>query len=191
VRFYRVDVTKELPFEHGSFDVVHARFTFVHLAHWEDVCRRVVPLLRPGGWFLVEDLDHDYLDARGERGPWLTKWFKFYNDFALRLGVDSRKTGSKVKGVLKATGSFLDVNTFDVDFPFNGKHQDPKIGALGRVMSTALCTAYRDMGPRLVSAGFTQEMYEGMVQEMNDPDNTIYSKMTMTWAQKKWGCEKL
>jgi predicted O-methyltransferase YrrM len=42
----------------GSFDLVHARFFIQHVYAHEDLAiRRMVDLLKPGGWLVIEDLD--------------------------------------------------------------------------------------------------------------------------------------
>jgi ubiquinone/menaquinone biosynthesis C-methylase UbiE len=46
-----------------AFDLVHARLVLVHLRQRERVLETLVRSLRPGGWILVEDFDHAFLDA--------------------------------------------------------------------------------------------------------------------------------
>jgi SAM-dependent methyltransferase len=42
----------------GSFDVVHARFLLQHIYDHEDLAiERMVELLKPGGWLVIEDLE--------------------------------------------------------------------------------------------------------------------------------------
>lgn len=42
----------------GSFDFVHARFFLQHVyAHEDSAIRRMVELLKPGGWLMIEDSD--------------------------------------------------------------------------------------------------------------------------------------
>ncbi|WP_394849104.1 methyltransferase domain-containing protein [Pendulispora brunnea] len=50
----RVDLTKH-EFPPASFDLVHARFLLSHLAPRNDIVRRAVQWLAPGGTLLVED----------------------------------------------------------------------------------------------------------------------------------------
>ena len=54
-------VSDEAPQE--AFDLVHARLVLVHLRQRERVLATLVRSLRPGGWILIEDFDHAYLDA--------------------------------------------------------------------------------------------------------------------------------
>jgi SAM-dependent methyltransferase len=48
-------VTDDLP--SGGFDLVHTRLVLIHVPAREEVLRRLVSALRPGGWLLVEDFD--------------------------------------------------------------------------------------------------------------------------------------
>ena len=54
-------VSDEAP--HEAFDLVHARLVLVHLRQREQVLATLVRCLRPGGWILIEDFDHAFLDA--------------------------------------------------------------------------------------------------------------------------------
>jgi hypothetical protein len=41
----------------AAFDLIHARYFFLHLPDYADVFARVLQSLKPGGWILVEDPD--------------------------------------------------------------------------------------------------------------------------------------
>jgi SAM-dependent methyltransferase len=45
------------PLDETGFDLVHARAVLVHLPDREQVLKRLVAALRPGGWLLIEDVD--------------------------------------------------------------------------------------------------------------------------------------
>lgn len=44
------------PLPRGEFDLIHTRLVLIHLPQREQVLRRLVEALAPGGWLLVEDL---------------------------------------------------------------------------------------------------------------------------------------
>jgi len=48
-------VTDDL--DEGAFDLVHSRLVLCHLPERDDVLRRLVAALRPGGWLVLEDFD--------------------------------------------------------------------------------------------------------------------------------------
>jgi SAM-dependent methyltransferase len=49
--------------ETGAFDLIHARLVVEHLPQRDDVLRRMVGALRPGGWLVLEDFDWSSLVA--------------------------------------------------------------------------------------------------------------------------------
>jgi len=54
----------------GSFDLVHARFLLQHLFDHQDLAiARMVELLKPGGWLVIEDLNTDTLAAADPAHP--------------------------------------------------------------------------------------------------------------------------
>jgi SAM-dependent methyltransferase len=50
-----------------SFDLVHARYVLVHMAEPQAVIRRMLNMLKPGGWIVVEE--PDFSAARVATGP--------------------------------------------------------------------------------------------------------------------------
>ncbi len=48
-------VTDDL--ETGTYDVIHSRLVLEHIAERDEVLRRLVAALRPGGWLVQEDFD--------------------------------------------------------------------------------------------------------------------------------------
>ncbi|MFF1909605.1 class I SAM-dependent methyltransferase [Kitasatospora sp. NPDC058218] len=71
------DITTE-DFPEGSFDLVHARAVFMHLPQREEILRRAVRWLAPGGWLVVEDVyflpaeDSPYPQWQRANGAWTT-----------------------------------------------------------------------------------------------------------------------
>jgi ubiquinone/menaquinone biosynthesis C-methylase UbiE len=45
------------PLDEAAFDLIHARAVLVHLPDREQVLKRLVAALRPGGWLVIEDVD--------------------------------------------------------------------------------------------------------------------------------------
>jgi SAM-dependent methyltransferase len=52
----RHDIGKD-PLPKAVFDLVHARLVLAHLPDRDEVLRRMVEALRPGGWLVVEEFD--------------------------------------------------------------------------------------------------------------------------------------
>ena len=54
----------------GSFDLVHARFLLQHIYDHEDLAiQRMVELLKPGGWLVIEDLEAATMGAADPYHP--------------------------------------------------------------------------------------------------------------------------
>jgi SAM-dependent methyltransferase len=72
----RMDVNEE-DFTPGTFDLVHARAVFMHLPQREEVLRRAVRWLAPGGWLVLEDVyflpaeDSPYVEWQQVQRAWL------------------------------------------------------------------------------------------------------------------------
>jgi len=45
------------PLDEAGFDLIHARTVLIHLPDRQEVLKRLVAALRPGGWLLIEDVD--------------------------------------------------------------------------------------------------------------------------------------
>jgi SAM-dependent methyltransferase len=41
------------------YDLVHARYVLLHLKEWEEVLKKLIDSLKPGGWLFIEDPDLD------------------------------------------------------------------------------------------------------------------------------------
>lgn len=83
----RHDITRD-PMPAGSFDLIHTRLVLVHLPQRDDVIRRLVGALKPGGWLVLEELDARSLPP----------------DPSLGSGEQELKTFLAMQAVLKARG---------------------------------------------------------------------------------------
>ncbi len=54
--------------EKGSFDLVHARFVFIHVGQREAALANVLRALKPGGWLLLEEPDFGPAGPASENG---------------------------------------------------------------------------------------------------------------------------
>jgi SAM-dependent methyltransferase len=50
------DITRD-PLAEQAFDLIHTRMVLIHLPERDDVLRRLVTALKPGGWLLCEEFD--------------------------------------------------------------------------------------------------------------------------------------
>ncbi|KAJ7648818.1 S-adenosyl-L-methionine-dependent methyltransferase [Mycena rosella] len=59
--FGHADLTQELNFAGETFDVVHSRFVVAHVPNAKDVIACAARLVRPGGLFLIADMNISHL----------------------------------------------------------------------------------------------------------------------------------
>ncbi|KAG6852444.1 hypothetical protein C0991_011891 [Blastosporella zonata] len=124
IQFFKLNVTKPLPFEPESFDIIHARLTFSHLQHWERVLKHVVSLLKPGGWLWIEDIDSEFYEDSGNvPGPFTKRFNDIYGSHMRSMNVDTL-VGSSLQSVLEKMEIFSDINSVEIKCPMNGKDKD-------------------------------------------------------------------
>ncbi|KAG5731581.1 hypothetical protein E4T56_gene3793 [Termitomyces sp. T112] len=87
IRFMQLDVTESLPFEPASFDIIHARYVFVHLPNWKNVLENVISLLKPKGWLWIEEIDGCFYDDQG-LGPSLKMFNKKFLSYSRASNID-------------------------------------------------------------------------------------------------------
>jgi len=68
VQVYRHDVVRDASPGTG-FDLVHTRLLLCHLAEREAVLDRLIGVLKPGGWLVVEDFDGISMPPDPQSGP--------------------------------------------------------------------------------------------------------------------------
>ncbi len=60
-----------LPLENHSFDLVHARYVLIHIADFQVALLRMLELLKPGGWIVIEEPDFSAARAiAGQEAPY-------------------------------------------------------------------------------------------------------------------------
>lgn len=48
---------RQLSLEHHSFDLIHARYVLIHIPDFQFALSRMLDLLKPGGWIVIEEPD--------------------------------------------------------------------------------------------------------------------------------------
>jgi SAM-dependent methyltransferase len=48
---------RSLPLENHSFDLVHARYVLIHISDFQVALSKMLDLLKPGGWIVIEEPD--------------------------------------------------------------------------------------------------------------------------------------
>jgi SAM-dependent methyltransferase len=81
------------PLPDAVFDLVHARALLAFLPRPDQVIRTLVAALKPGGWLLLEESDHDSANPDPSMAPWATalsqKGWEALLSFARSRGYDT------------------------------------------------------------------------------------------------------
>ncbi|KAI0027130.1 S-adenosyl-L-methionine-dependent methyltransferase, partial [Vararia minispora EC-137] len=168
MKFMKMNILEPIPLEPASYDLIHARFTFVHLPDPLAALMRVVALLRPGGWLLIEDIavNADVVgDVPGTRAAY-TALIKLWEN----AGQEPRYA-ARLADTLRAEGLFAQVDAHHVPLPIHPLSDDPKIRGLGATIRTSFQRSFTyEPSPALVEAGYTSSMHALRKEEMEGVD---------------------
>lgn len=98
----------ELP--EASFDLVHARLVLMHIPERRRALERIVSLLRPGGWVVLEELD--WMAIRTDADPDRVALFQGFNDALTTIDFEC---GRSLLSALGAAGLTDRAADFRVD----------------------------------------------------------------------------
>ncbi|EED84235.1 predicted protein [Postia placenta Mad-698-R] len=164
IHFRKMDITKRLPFNSEGYDVVHARFVMMHLHGGEEILKRVVHLVRPGGWLIVEDPNDDNTADRGQTlGPGMSAFVGAWLAMLRARGANPC-IGRDLGRILEASGAFSEVHEND----------------LGAVWKTNMVRVARDLPARFAPQGITEEVAQQHLAELQDPSREISTDIHLT-----------
>jgi len=186
VRFQQLDILADpLPWNGGSFDVVHLRFLLFHLPNPQANLERIASLVRPGGWLLIEDVSMDGKvkgDANAVRSA-IDLVCKYWESNGQVLGI-----GSKLESWLQETGAFSQVNVHKVIAPVGNNAEaaaDTKLGRLASIyMNSWRISFLGKMHPKAVEFGWTPELTEQAVKQVDTLEWQKDMPVYVVWAQK-------
>jgi hypothetical protein len=90
------------------------------LPDFEDVLKRTIELINPGGWLLLEEADNTLRDSSDlELGP-AKKWFNLWRDAlkSRRLDINAILNYERI---LTNSGEFSEVTVHKITVPVSGK----------------------------------------------------------------------
>ncbi|KAJ6475240.1 S-adenosyl-L-methionine-dependent methyltransferase [Mycena vitilis] len=168
ITFQHVDILKPFPFAPGTFDVVHIRFVLCHLPHGLTVLPRIIELVAPGGWLLVDDIDFLHSFEGLDNAPAVKTGFT-----GLIKSMEGHNGdphfGKSLKSLLENSDALSEVNVQKVELPINPTPEDPALGALSRTMRQAFANAVgaEKLNPDAVSqGGLTREVQQAFLRDM-------------------------
>ncbi|KAJ4470153.1 S-adenosyl-L-methionine-dependent methyltransferase [Lentinula aciculospora] len=183
--FKQMNFLDPFAFRPGQFDVVHMRFVMIHLPNPKNYIHSLASLLRPGGWLLLEDVNHTLLDAKRPVGPGVQALYRGYYEYMHKQGVDPG-VGASLKNMLQTAKQFSEVNEAVVPCYMNPKStEDPALQDLGEILKYSIDGVYVGIMDKVGPAGgITPEILRGWRREVNDPERDLRIDMHLTWSRK-------
>ncbi|KZO94565.1 S-adenosyl-L-methionine-dependent methyltransferase [Calocera viscosa TUFC12733] len=182
-KFQQVNLTKDWPFEPESFDVVHMRFLLVHMPNWPELAAKAASAVKPGGYLLLEDIDHHIYRENGPLPDEVSKFYDIYHSHMGKTNVDP-DTGVKLKTFLDESKLFEEVQCLEFHAPMVPFKEDAKLNKVGEVMRISLTRAYASLHLRMGESGMTPEIIKGYADKLHDPNHWLYMPIFFTWARK-------
>jgi len=179
LKFQTVTMTEPFPFQSGTFDVVHARRIMIHLPNFQDVLSRIIKLVKPGGWLLLDDIDSAFY---GNPSPGMKSFWEAYQRYMRGKGAEPL-AGSAFEGLLKASGAFSEVNAKKLVLPISGKSDDVNLGKLGDFFRTSLSGLSHKLP--LEALGITVQGIQEFRAETEDPNSDLDLNLYLTWSRKR------
>lgn len=106
---------RHLPIENQTFDLVHTRYVLIHIPDWHQVLSKLIALVKPGGWIVLEE--PDFATARAIVGEQTDcQSVNKVNQAILRMFADrdmDYSLGVKLPAILQTRG--LEASSVEVD----------------------------------------------------------------------------
>ena len=138
----RHDVVRD-PLPPGAFDLVQVRLLLVHLPEREQVLRRLVAALRPGGWLLAEEYDL-FPTQTSPRTTYAAYW-RAVAETVARAGADfawgRQLPGAFQRAGLRAVRADCDVHVFAGGSPAAEAHHLSALQLRARLLASGLLQA--------------------------------------------------
>jgi len=171
----RHDVTRD-PLPEQRFDLVHARMILTHLAERDAVLRRLVPVLKPGGYLVCEEFDAVSVeaDARVSPGEISLNTHRAMHQLSIDRGLD-RRYGRLLFGRLRGLG-------------LAGVGADARMSMVqaGSSMARLLRASYTLRRRAMIDAGYvTDEEFDADLARMEADDFMMPSPIMWTvWGHR-------
>ncbi|KAJ6533025.1 hypothetical protein B0H19DRAFT_1081216 [Mycena capillaripes] len=177
--FELADLTEEFTFDNETFDVVHSRMVMIHVPNGEDAVKRAAQLLKPGGLFLMEDLDFSSMVRTGSPSVQVIASNILR---ALSSRTADGELGRRLAGIITATGYFPHVNVHKIAVPLSGSGNNEAEKSLGAVFKRAWMQTSQEFGRRLGAEGFTEALIQEEKEELCGSDCKAVFDMYFCWA---------
>jgi len=189
LKFLQMDVCQPLPFDHESFDVVHARFVLMHLPHFRDALARVCALVKPGGHLILEEIDARAYSEHRETPEAVEFFYDRLYDWVSSKG-ETYDVGSELQPYLSKLGMFIDVTVKVLAVPFSPGWDGPtEAGALGNTMKQSLLKASTML--MKVVPGLTEDSVEKWKLALEEPEHKLRLRVYFLAARKSYKASQI
>ncbi len=157
----------------GRFDLVHSRFTLMHLPERDQLLARLATWVRPGGWLVLSDLA-ELGTASSPNEPYRRVSFAMWRGLAATIGTDINY-GRQHPGTL-ATSGFADT----------GAAADFATVARDTPMANFLRLTINQCRPLIIGTGDADDTaIEQTLRYLSDPTTWDLSLLMITgWGRK-------
>ncbi|KAK7039679.1 S-adenosyl-L-methionine-dependent methyltransferase [Favolaschia claudopus] len=187
LKFRLHNVSDPFPFEPASFDVVHARFLFIHVPNARDALTRAAALVKPGGWLLLEDINMQKIIETG--GPAISRVTGIWTSIVKDRGADAC-FGREMESTIRNTGAFSEIHTKMVALPVcessGVENEPPAVMRLAAAFKLTILRLVDDWTTRFADKGVTPGLGEKVHLEINDTTNDppVLHELHFVWARR-------
>ncbi|KAJ6475243.1 S-adenosyl-L-methionine-dependent methyltransferase [Mycena vitilis] len=169
VRYEQINVLKPFPYPAGSFDVIHIRLVLCHLPDGHSVLARIIDLLAPGGWLLIDDIDWTEAFGGLDKAPGIKRGLTALVK-SMEAEAGDPHYGKTLEPYLKASSQLSEVHVREVDLPISPIPKEPGLAGLTAMMRKALVGAIGAAKVSTATVGITKEVQQGFLEEMGRED---------------------
>ncbi|KAI0313783.1 S-adenosyl-L-methionine-dependent methyltransferase [Amylostereum chailletii] len=178
------NILDPMPWPEASFDVIHCRFILCHVSPEPARCApRIIALLKPGGWLLVDDAD--CRSAYEGNASTVGRCMDVYINFMTSRDQDPH-IGAKLATMLQQSNQFDQVHTRTALVPLNPHLvPDPDV----RILTETMLKAYSDAMHGSLSQKLGPQAPELLKQWREETSRKSGWKcdqlFTVTWSRKR------
>jgi SAM-dependent methyltransferase len=167
----RHDILRD-PLPPDSFDLVQVRLLLVHLPEREQVLRRLVAALRPGGWLLAEE--YDLFPTQSSPRTGYAAYWRAVAETVARSGADftwgRQLPGAFQRAGLRAVRADCDVHVFAGASPAAEAHHLSALQLRARLLASGLLSA---------------DAFDDVQRQLTDPALWLLGPaMVAAWGQR-------
>ncbi|WP_030620941.1 class I SAM-dependent methyltransferase [Streptomyces achromogenes] len=173
LRVQQHDITGGEPIAEAPFDLIHARLVLIHLPTRRRVLSKLVSLLRPGGWLVLEEFDctraHVYRARETGQVDLFLKWIHAFLAHIAEAGVSLTWAREVYQTMSEAGLVRLDAAGYETASP---------AGSPGSTVHRSNASQLR---PSLVASGrLTDAEYDTLMALFDDPTFTPSSYLLIS-----------